>query len=183
MGRRRLVVLVSALAMLLLGTGLVGALVAATQSEGGREWIRRQLARQLASGVRGTLHLGRLSGSFLTDLGIDSLSIRDPDDSVFLAFGPMHFTYDPRDLLDGRIIVRGPGPPGRPAARAPRVRRARRVPGRPAAGRGVAAHAPLGARRFPARRAAGQRDRGEPRGPTPRDPARRHERAAGVPAP
>jgi len=106
MGRRRLVVLVSALAMLLLGTGLVGALVAATQSEGGREWIRRQLARQLASGVRGTLHLGRLSGSFLTDLGIDSLSIRDPDDSVFLAFGPMHFTYDPRDLLDGRIIVR-----------------------------------------------------------------------------
>jgi translocation and assembly module TamB len=106
MGRRRLVVLLSAIAMLALGAGIVGALVTATQSEGGREWIRRALAQQLARGVKGKVHLGKLSGSFLTDLSIDSLQITDPDDSVFIALGAMRFTYDPRDIFDGRIIVR-----------------------------------------------------------------------------
>jgi translocation and assembly module TamB len=106
MGRRRAVVLLSSLAMLLLGGGIVGGLIAATQSDGGRDWLRRQLARQLASGMKGTLHLGKLSGSFLTDLTIDSLMIRDRDDSVFASSGPIRLTYDPRDILDGRIIVR-----------------------------------------------------------------------------
>ena len=106
MGRRRAVVLLSALAMLVLGAGIVGGLIAATQSDGGRDWLRRQLARQLASGMNGTLHLGKLSGSFLTDLTIDSLMIRDRDDSVFATSGPIRLTYDPRDILDGRIIVR-----------------------------------------------------------------------------
>jgi translocation and assembly module TamB len=105
-GRRRLVVLLSAIAMMLIGGGVVGALVAATQSDGGREWIRAQLARQLSRGMKGRLHLGRLSGSFLTDLSLDSLAIIGPDDSVFIATGPAQFTYDPRDLIDGRLIVR-----------------------------------------------------------------------------
>lgn len=106
MGRRRLVVLLSATAMLALGGSMVGALIAATQSDGGRDWIRSALERQLAHGITGRLHLGRLSGSFLTDLSIDSLQITDPDDSVFIAIGPTRVTYDPRDILDGRIIVR-----------------------------------------------------------------------------
>src|SRR5579872_6745405 len=106
MGRRRLVVLVSALAMLLIGSGVVAALVAATQSDGGRDWIRRQVVRQLSRGIKGKLYLGRLSGTFLTDLAIDSMQVTDPDDSVFIAAGAMHFTYDPRDIADGRIIIR-----------------------------------------------------------------------------
>jgi len=105
-GRRRLVVLLSAIAMMLICAGIVGGLVAATQSEGGREWIRRQLVRQIARGMKGTLHVGRLSGSFLTDFTVDSVTIAGPDDSVFIATGPVRVTYDPRDLLDGRIIVR-----------------------------------------------------------------------------
>ena len=106
MGRRRLVVLLSAVTMMLIGAGIVGALVAATQSDGGREWIRAQLVRQVARGVKGRLHVGKLSGSFLTDVSVDSIAIVGPDDSVFIATGPAHVTYDPRDLLDGRIIVR-----------------------------------------------------------------------------
>ena len=106
MGRRRLVVLISAIAMLLLGAGVVGALVAATQTVGGRDWIRRTLAQQLSRGVHGRLHLGTLSGSFLTDLTIDSVLVADENDSVFVATGRVHLTYDPRDLFDGRIIVR-----------------------------------------------------------------------------
>ena len=106
MGRRRLVVFVSALIMLLLGGGIVGGLMAATQSDGGRDFIRRQLSRQLARGIRGTLHVGKLSGSFITDLTIDSVLLKGPDDSVFIATGPIRLTYDPRDILDGRIIIR-----------------------------------------------------------------------------
>src|ERR1035437_3348242 len=105
-GRRRLVVLLSAVTMILIGAGIVGALVAATQSDGGREWIRAQLVRQVARSVKGRLHVGKLSGSFLTDVGVDSIAIVGPDDSVFIATGPAHVTFDPRDLLDGRIIAR-----------------------------------------------------------------------------
>ncbi|MEI6813013.1 MAG: translocation/assembly module TamB domain-containing protein [bacterium] len=104
--RRQLVVLYSALLMFVIGAGAIGGLVAATQSEGGRDWIRRQLERQFVTGMKGRVHIGRMSGSFLTDIRIDSLNITDPDDSLFIASGPARFTYDPRDILDGRIIVR-----------------------------------------------------------------------------
>ncbi|HVZ47806.1 MAG TPA: translocation/assembly module TamB domain-containing protein, partial [Gemmatimonadaceae bacterium] len=106
MGRRQLLVIVTAVAMLLIGAGLVGGLVAATQSDGGREWLRALASRELNRGLRGRLHVGRISGTFLTDLTIDSLELRDPDDSVFLASGPLTLRYDPRDLVDGRFIFR-----------------------------------------------------------------------------
>jgi translocation and assembly module TamB len=105
-GRRRLVVLLSAITMLLIGAGVVAALVTATQSDGGRAWIRTQLVRLVARGVKGRLFVGNLSGSFITDFAVDSVAIIGPDDSVFIATGPVHVTYDPRDLIDGRIILR-----------------------------------------------------------------------------
>ncbi|MBM4192878.1 MAG: hypothetical protein FJ202_00665 [Gemmatimonadetes bacterium] len=106
MGRRQLVVLISAAVMVLLGAGAVGALVVATQSDDGREWIRARLAAFLNRGLQGELKVGRLSGSFLTDLTIDTLELRDRGDSVFFAAGRVTVHYDPRDLLDGRIIIR-----------------------------------------------------------------------------
>lgn len=106
MGRRRLVALVSALVMLGIGAGAIAVLVGATQSDDGREWLRRVLQAQLARTLQGTVHLGTLTGSFLTDLRTDSLEIRDRDDSVFVATGPIRVTFDPRDLVDGRIILR-----------------------------------------------------------------------------
>ena len=106
LGRRQLVVSVSALLMVMLGVGIVGALVAATQSERGREWIRGRAESLIARSMQGKLSLGRLSGSFLTDLTIDSLEIRDAADSVYLAAGPLSVRYDPRDLVDGRFVFR-----------------------------------------------------------------------------
>ncbi len=106
MSRRRLVALISAALMLAIGAGAVGVFVAATQSEGGREWIRRFAEAQLARAVQGRVHLGTLSGSFLTDLQVDSLRIADRNDSLFVASGPLRVTFDPRDLADGRIIFR-----------------------------------------------------------------------------
>lgn len=106
MGRRRLVALVSALLMLFIGAGVIGAFVAATQSERGRDFIRRVVQVQLARSVKGTFVLGTLHGSFVTDLQVDTLEIRDEGDSLFAATGPIRITFDPRDLLDGRLIVR-----------------------------------------------------------------------------
>ena len=104
--RRRLAALISVTIMLLIGVGVAIGLVAATQSDGGREFLRRALQAQLARSLQGTVHLGTLSGSFLTDLRTDSLVIRGPDDSVFVASGPIRVTFDPRDLVDGRVILR-----------------------------------------------------------------------------
>ncbi|HEY2849723.1 MAG TPA: translocation/assembly module TamB domain-containing protein, partial [Gemmatimonadaceae bacterium] len=106
MGRRRLVVLLSAITMMLIGGGVVGGLVAATQSDGGREWIRAQIQRVVQRTMKGKLHLGKMSGSFLTDLAVDTIAITGPDDSLFISAGPTRVTYDPRDLIDGRIVVR-----------------------------------------------------------------------------
>jgi translocation and assembly module TamB len=80
--------------------------VAATQSEGGRDWIRAQVSALANRGLHGKLTIGRISGSFLTDLRVDSIELRDPDDSVFIATGPVSLRYDPRDLADGRFVFR-----------------------------------------------------------------------------
>jgi translocation and assembly module TamB len=104
--RRALVALVSAALMIFIGAVAIGGLVAATQSEGGREWIRSVAEAQLARALRAKVHLGTLSGSFLTDLRVDSVRIADLDDSTFVATGPVRVTFDPRDLADGRIILR-----------------------------------------------------------------------------
>lgn len=107
MDRRRLaVLLVSALLMFLISAGVVGGIAAATQSAEGREWIRSVAERQLARAVRGRVHLGTLRGSFVTDLTIDSLELRGPDDALLLASGPLAATFDPRDLMDGRVLIR-----------------------------------------------------------------------------
>ena len=106
MGRRRLVMLWSTLLMLAIGAGLIGAFVAATQSVRGRDFIRGVVEAQMGRTMQGTVRLGTLSGSFITDLTIDSLEIRDPDDSLFAATGPIRLTFDPRDLMDGRLFIR-----------------------------------------------------------------------------
>ncbi|MDQ8153212.1 MAG: hypothetical protein P3B98_01005, partial [Gemmatimonadota bacterium] len=106
MGRRRHVALASAIAILLMGSALAAALGGLTRSAAGREWIRAQVERALAGATQGTIHVGALGGSFLTGLTIDSLELREPNDSLFLATGPIRVTYDPRDIVDGVIFLR-----------------------------------------------------------------------------
>ena len=107
MDRRRLaVLLVSALLMFLISAGAVLGVAQATQSSQGRAWIRSVVERQLARAVHGRLHLGALGGSFITDLSIDTLDIRDTTGAVVLATGPVRATFDPRDLMDGRLLIR-----------------------------------------------------------------------------
>ncbi len=106
MGRRRYVALASAIAILVMGTTLAAALGGLTRSARGREWIRANVERTLASALRGKVHIGALGGGFLTGLTIDSLELREPNDSIFVVTGPIRLTYDPRDIVDGVIFLR-----------------------------------------------------------------------------
>jgi len=104
--RRRLVLLISALAMFCLCAGVVGGFVALTQGARGRALLREGAELALGLAVRGRVHLGTLNGTFITDLTLDSLEIRDVDDGPLIATGPIRVTFDPRDLLDGRVLLR-----------------------------------------------------------------------------
>ena len=104
--RRRVVVLASAAVLLALGALVALMLAGVTQTSYGRGVIRDLVEEQLAGRVQGSLHVGRIHGSLLTGVRIDSLEIRGPDDSLFVASGPITVQYDPRDLLDRRLLLR-----------------------------------------------------------------------------
>ena len=79
MKRRSLVALVAAGVLVFFGIAAVSAVLFVTRTYRGREWVRSiaqpLVARLLKNG--GTLYLGHLSGSFLSDLSVDSVAIRD----------------------------------------------------------------------------------------------------------
>src|SRR5688572_11479794 len=105
MTRRRLVALVSALSMLAIG--IIGMLVLAsiTRTSYGRDKVRGFLQSRIASRVQGSVHIGRISGGLLTGVMVDSLEIRDKEDSLFIATGPITVQYDLRDFFDRRILL------------------------------------------------------------------------------
>ena len=63
------------------------------------------VASMLEGQVKGKVYIGRMSGGFFNGVTIDSLEIRDDEDSVFVASGPIRVSYDPRDLFDRRILL------------------------------------------------------------------------------
>ncbi|MFL5604895.1 MAG: hypothetical protein ACJ8AD_00485, partial [Gemmatimonadaceae bacterium] len=106
MTRRRFIAIVSLCTLAVLGLiGLVVGLVA-TRSESGQAALRSWIEGRVASGIHGKLHIGRMSGNFVTGLVIDSLELRDDEDSLFVASGPIRLQYDPRDLVDRRLHFR-----------------------------------------------------------------------------
>src|ERR687895_1947506 len=107
MKRRRLVALVSALVLVVVALAVFGVIVGVTRTSRGRETLRAVIEDQITSRMRGgKLHLGRLSGNLITGLTIDTIAIRDADDSLFFSAGRTTLVYDPRDLLDRRITIR-----------------------------------------------------------------------------
>jgi translocation and assembly module TamB len=103
MPRRRTVVLISAAAVLFLGLVLVGIVVLATRTDPGRELIRRYALSELSRRVRGKVYLGQLRGSIFGDITLDSIEIRESNDSVFVASGPISVRFSPGDIFDRRI--------------------------------------------------------------------------------
>jgi len=104
--RRRTVVLATAAVLLSIVALIVGGVGALTQTDRGRAVIMRALVPVISSAIPGKLYVGKVSGTLFTDITIDSIDIRSADGTPFLSSGPIRATYDPRDLLDRRIIVK-----------------------------------------------------------------------------
>ena len=107
MSRRRIVALISAGILLLLGMSVIGAILAATQTGLGRARLRSLINAQVTSamGNRGTIYIGRITGSLFTEVEVDSFAIRDEEDSLVVATGPVIVRYDPRNILDKRLLL------------------------------------------------------------------------------
>jgi translocation and assembly module TamB len=108
MTRRRIVALTSA--GVIFGIALIATilLVSLTQTAYGRDRVRDFLLSRVTSAMsdRGTMYIGRMEGGLFTGVTIDSVAILDAEDSVFVAVGRVRIAYDPRDLLDRRVLIR-----------------------------------------------------------------------------
>jgi translocation and assembly module TamB len=105
MTRRRLVALVSALTLVALGLVVLVALLSVTRTTYGRDKVRAYLESRIASRVKGRVHIGRITGGLLGGVRIDTLEIRDSQDSLFFASGPLTVSYDIRDFFDRRVLL------------------------------------------------------------------------------
>lgn len=105
MTRRRVVVLASAATLFAIGGLLAGGVAAITQTAWGREQVRGYAMSFINARLKGKLYIGRLEGSLFSDLVVDSFAIRELNDSLFVATGPIRLRFDPRDLLDRRIVA------------------------------------------------------------------------------
>jgi autotransporter translocation and assembly factor TamB len=106
MSRRRKVVLSSAVILISLMLIVILLVVGGTQTRFGQERVRAFVQSWLSAKVTGRMYVGRISGGLLNGVVIDSIEIRDADDSLFLATGRVFVRYELRDLLDKRILVR-----------------------------------------------------------------------------
>ena len=99
------IVIGTAAGLLALFSLAVLALLGITRTDRGREEIRKLVVSALEQRVHGTLYIGRISDGFFTGVTIDSLAIRDPEDSLFISTGRISASYDLRDLLAQRILL------------------------------------------------------------------------------
>ncbi|MGH7616410.1 MAG: hypothetical protein ACREPM_04210, partial [Gemmatimonadaceae bacterium] len=108
MKRRRLVALVAVIVLAVLGLAAVGAVFLVTRTDTGRGWVRRFAQPIIASKIAGgTLYIGKISGSFINELTIDSIAIREKHtNDLFLSTGRVTVRYDIRDIIDLRLWVR-----------------------------------------------------------------------------
>ena len=103
---RRLVLISASFAFgaLFGAAGLAGYVVTSTQV--GRDWVREIVVAQLKGAVKGSIYVGSIGGTLLGDVTLDSLEVRDKLDSTFVRTGPIHVTYDVRDLIDRKIVLK-----------------------------------------------------------------------------
>jgi translocation and assembly module TamB len=106
MKRRHLVVLISAFTLVTMIFVVAVTIGVGVGTDPGREQIRALIQQQVGSRVRGKVHLGKIHGGLLTGFTIDSFAIRDYEDSVLVSTGKVSLDYDPRDLLDRRLLLR-----------------------------------------------------------------------------
>lgn len=105
MARRRTVVIATAAVLLGFGALLAAGIAVLTQTDRGLAVVRSALIPTISAAVSGRIHVGAIHGTLFTSLTIDSLEIREPNGKPFINTGRITITYDPRDLLDRRIVL------------------------------------------------------------------------------
>ena len=106
MTRRRFVVLVALCTLAVLGLIGVGVGTFLLHTDSGQSALRKSIQQQVASSMKGKIYLGPMSGNFFTGVTIDSLELRDDEDSLFVATGRIKLEYDMRDIVDRRLHFR-----------------------------------------------------------------------------
>jgi len=105
MSRRQRIVTLSGLALLAMFAMVAFIAFSLTRTGYGQGQVRKFVQSWVSGKVRGTIHVGRISGGLLNGVTIDSIEIRDEEDSLFLATGRITVKYDLRDLFDRRIML------------------------------------------------------------------------------
>ena len=105
MSRRRRIVFWSAIALLVILALVVGLVASLTQTGFGQRQVRSYVQSWVSGKVKGTFYVGRISGGLFNGVTIDSLEIRDDQDSLLLATGKVRVRYDLRDLFDRRVLL------------------------------------------------------------------------------
>jgi autotransporter translocation and assembly factor TamB len=105
MTRRLRIVIGSAIILVGLLAIVVILFLGVTHTSVGQERVRSMVATMLEGRVKGKVYIGHMSGGLVGGVRIDSVEIRDDEDSVFFASGPITVSYDPRDLFDRRILL------------------------------------------------------------------------------
>ena len=105
MSRRQRIVTWSAVALVVIILVTAGLVVSLTQTSFGQNQVRAYVQSWVSGKVRGKIYVGKISGGLFNGVTIDSIEIRDEEDSLFLATGPIRIRYDARDLFDRRILL------------------------------------------------------------------------------
>lgn len=102
--RRRIVLTAAAL---LLSVGLIVTIAAIwlMKTDSGLGFVRSQFVNALSGKVKSNFHVGGITGD-LNSPTIDSIEVRDMDDSVIFASGPISFELNLLDLWEKRIALR-----------------------------------------------------------------------------
>jgi translocation and assembly module TamB len=105
MSRRLRIAIASAIVLLTLGLLVVLGFISLTHTRFGQDRVRSLVESMVEGKVKGKIYVGHISGGFFRGATIDSLEIRDDEDSLFVATGPIRVAYDARDLFDRRILL------------------------------------------------------------------------------
>src|SRR5688500_9850884 len=106
MTRRRRIFLAFVVIMVSVMLILVAGVVTLARSEWGTAKVVNFAVDRVNRSSQGRMYIGRISGSIFTGMTIDTLEIRDKNDSLFVAGAKIQLEYDPRDLLDRRNLLR-----------------------------------------------------------------------------
>src|SRR4051812_3781890 len=106
MTRRRLVALVSAAVLLAIGLVVFTTGLFVTHTQAGRDKLRDIVLPMITRGIKGgKVYVGRLGGSLINGVTIDSVEIRDKRGDIFLASGPITVEWNWRDIIDNRLYL------------------------------------------------------------------------------